>query len=191
MGANPLRKEADMTAGSNTGAPNQHVMPFWLRELPYLAILALTAGGVAYVSMMRQPIVHYWDALAVFIAIVCVVVGWQKVDGTSERWRVVWTQVLHWGAFLVAMNMVFLPSVQAILNLDSTGLLVLFQLALGTFVAGVHTASAKLCINGIVMALMVPAIAWLDRSALMLTLVAAIAISAAAIMLWRQVGRSA
>ena len=148
-----------MTADDATTPARTHSAPFWLRELPYLAILALTALGVAYVSMMRQPIVHYWDALAVFI-------------------------------FLVAMNMVFLPSVQSLLNSDSTSLLVLFQLALGTFVAGVHTASVKLSINGIVMALMVPAIAWLDRSALMLTIIATVVIAAAAIVLWRHFNRA-
>lgn len=180
-----------MTASTETTQNRPHTTPFWLRELPYLAILAFTAFGVAYVSMTRQPLVHYWDALAVFIAVVCIVVGWQNVTGKAQRWRVVWTQVLHWAAFLVAMNMVFLPSVQALLNADSTSLLVLFQLSLGTFVAGVHTASAKLCINGIVMALMVPAIAWLDRSALMLTLAAMVVIAAAAMLLWRQLARTA
>lgn len=180
-----------MTASSDTPSSEPRRMPFWLRELPYLAILALTAVGVAYVSMTRQPMVHYWDALALFIAAVCIVVGWQNVTGRAQRWRVVWTQVLHWGAFLVAMNMVFLPSVQALLNSDSTGLLVLFQLALGTFVAGVHTASLKLCVNGIAMALMVPAIAWLDRSALMMTLVATVVIAAAIMVLWRQFAKVA
>ena len=180
-----------MTADDVTTPAPTHGAPFWLRELPYLAILVFTALGVAYVSMTRQPIVHYWDALAVFIGIVGIVVGWHGLTTAAERWRLVWTQVLHWAAFLVAMNMVFLPSVQSLLNADSTSLLVLFQLALGTFVAGVHTASVKLAINGVVMALMVPAIAWLDRSALMLTILATVAIAAAAIILWRQFNRPA
>ena len=179
-----------MTADDATTPARNHSAPFWLRELPYLAILVLTALGVAYVSMMRQPIVHYWDALAVFICIVGIVVGWGGLTSNAQRWRLVWTQALHWAAFLVAMNMVFLPSVQSLLNSDSTSLLVLFQLALGTFVAGVHTASVKLSINGIVMALMVPAIAWLDRSALMLTIIATVVIAAAAIVLWRHFNRA-
>lgn len=161
---------------------------FWLRELPYLAILALTVIGAGYVSMMRQPIVHYWDFVAVFVAVVCVVTDWRALETGAARWRLIWTQVLHWGAFLIAMNMVFLPSVQAILNSDSTSLVVLFQLALGTFVAGVHTGSVRLCVNGAIMALIVPAIAWLDQSALMLTLIALTLFGAGAILIWRRVG---
>lgn len=176
-----------MTDTDDVGPNRRATAPLWLREAPYLAILALTAAGAAYVSMMRQPIVHYWDLLAVFIGVVCVWTGWKRATG--QHWRLIWTQVLHWGAFLISMNMVFLPSVQALLNSDATSLLVLFQLALGTFVAGLHTGSVKLCINGAVMALIVPAIAWLDQSALFLTLVALVAVAAAAIVLWRRIGR--
>lgn len=165
--------------------------PFWLRELPYLAILVLTAGGAAYFSTTRQPIVHYWDAVAVFIAIVCIATGWRRAAARGQTWHLVWTQALHWLAFLIAMNVVFLPSVQSMLNANSTSLFVLFQLALGTFVAGVHAGSVKLCINGAVMALMIPAIAWLDQSALMLTIIALILFAAAVIVLWRRAGRDA
>lgn len=174
-----------------TAAETARTTPFWLRELPYLAILALSAAGAAYFSITQRPIVHYWDALAVFIAAVSIATGWPQAKDAGQRWRLVWTQLLHWAAFLVAMNMVFLPSVQSMLNTDSTSLFVLFQLALGTFVAGVHTASAKLCVNGAVMALIIPAVAWLDRSALTLTLIALVIIAAAVIILWRRVSRPA
>ena len=42
-------------------------------------------------------------------------------------------------------------------------------LALGTFVAGVHV-SWQICVLGLIMALCVPAIAWLKQSALFLLL---------------------
>lgn len=103
--------------------------------------------------MTRQPIVHYWDIIAVSIGSVCVVFCWRKIDDSKARWRLVWTQVVHWGTFLIAMNMVFLPSRQSILNADSTSLVVQFMLALGTFVAGVHTGSVRLCANETLMAL--------------------------------------
>jgi hypothetical protein len=180
-----------MTTSSDTTSLPRHRMPFWLRELPYLAILLLTALGAAYFSMTRQPMVHYWDLLALFIAIVCIATGWRRAASHNMAWHLVWTQALHWAAFLVAMNIVFLPSVQALLNANTTSLFVLFQLALGTFVAGVHAGSAKLCINGAAMALMVPAVAWLDQSALMLTIIALVVIAAAAMVLWRMFGRVA
>ena len=179
-----------MTAEAETAHKHARATPLWLRIAPYLAILVLSAGGAAYFSTTHQPIVHYWDGVAVFIAIVCIATGWRHAAAEGRTWHLVWTQVLHWLAFLIAMNIVFLPSVQSLLNANSTSLFVLFQLALGTFVAGVHTSSVKLCINGAVMALMVPAIAWLDQSALMLTLIALIVVAATVIVLWRRSGHT-
>jgi hypothetical protein len=110
--------------------------------------------------------------------------GWPGARDARSRWRLVWTQVLHWGAFLLAMYLVFLPSVQAIANIDSTGLIILLILALSTFVAGVHIGSWQMCGNGIVMGLAVPTVAWLDQSALILTLILIVALASAGIIVW-------
>ena len=156
---------------------------FWIKELPYLVILALTLGGAAYTSVAHRQFA-YWDFLALFIAVVCVASGWPHAHDAQARWRLIWTQALHWGAFLVAMNLVLLPSVQAIANSDYTSLTILLLLALGTFVAGVHTSSWRMGANGVIMALAVPAIAWLDRSALLVTLIAVAIIGLAAMVFW-------
>ncbi|VFU08727.1 hypothetical protein [Methylocella tundrae] len=157
---------------------------FWVRELPYLIILALTLGGVGYISMARRPLIGYWEFMALFMGVVCVASGWRHAADSSGRWRLIWTQALHWGAFLVAMNLVLLPSVQAIADSDTTSLTILLLLALGTFIAGVHIASWRMCANGVIMALGVPAIAWLDQSALLLTLGLLIIVAIGATILW-------
>jgi hypothetical protein len=82
------------------------------------------------------------------------------------------TQVLHWLAILGAMNLILLPTVQTMLNVDASGLAILMLLALGTFIAGVHTLDWQVSVLGLVMALCVPAIAWIERSALLVLLVA-------------------
>ncbi|MCF3934752.1 hypothetical protein L1787_15220 [Acuticoccus sp. M5D2P5] len=162
---------------------------FWLRESPHLAALALTVGGVAYVSMMDQPLLYYWDVVAVFIAVVCVISGWPRANQSQLRTRLVVTQLLHWAAFLLAMNLVFLPSVQSDIDADGTGLVLLLLLSLGTFVAGVHVPSWRMAAIGVIMALSVPAIAWLDQSALLLSLLV-IVIGAAVIAMMRYRRRS-
>jgi hypothetical protein len=118
-----------------------HGRGFWVNELPYIIVLALTLGGVGYSSMVRQPLIGYWEFMAVLVAVVCVGTGWHNAPDSEKRWRLIWTQALHWGAFLVAMNLVLLPSVQSIGNTDYTSLAILLLLALGTFIAGVHIQS--------------------------------------------------
>lgn len=171
-----------MTDDLATGTKGGH--GFWLRELPYLAILLLTVGGAAYVSMTRRPIVPFWELVALASCATGILSGWRTALDGKARWRLVWTQVLHWGAFLGAMNLVFLPSVQAVADADSTSLIVLLMLALGTFVAGVHTASWRMGLNGVVMGLCVPAVAWLDQSALFVALLALALVAGGALVMW-------
>ena len=141
----------------------------FLRALPYLIILILTLVGVAYTSINKKPLIYYWEALAVLTGILCVVSGWPHA-GKDGRVRLIWTQALHWAAFLGAMNLLLYTDVQQMLNADATGLATLLLLALGTFVAGVHTLSWQTGALGVVMALAVPAIAWIEESALILVL---------------------
>ncbi|HMO28630.1 hypothetical protein [Enterovirga sp.] len=162
---------------------------FWLRELPYLLLLIMTVGGVAYGAMTHKLLVVYWELTALAGCGVGIFSGWSKAAGRDQRLRLIWTQALHWGAFLAAMNLVFLPSVQAVADADATSLTVLLLLALGTFVAGVHTASWRMALNGIVMGLCVPAAAWLDQSALFVALVMMIVAAVAGLLLWARFRR--
>ncbi|MBB5220894.1 hypothetical protein HNP73_000815 [Amaricoccus macauensis] len=156
----------------------------WEREFPYLLILVLAAAGAGWVSLTREPIVRYWDVVAVVVAAVAIVEGWHDAEERGGRWRLVWTQLAHWAAFLIAMNLVFLPSMQSVLTSDALSLTVLLLLALGTFASGIHTASPLMAANGVFMGLCVPAIAWLDQTAMIVVLVIVVLASAVALFFW-------
>lgn len=170
--------------GGIPGSRSFDARGFVLRELPYFAILVLSVGGAAYVSMAHRSLVLFWGLIAVASCATAIISGWSAAGEAKARWRLVWTQVLHWGAFLAAMNLVFLPSVQAVADADSTSLIALLLLALGTFVAAVHTASWRMGLNGVVMGLCVPAVAWLDQSALFVALAALVVVATAVLVLW-------
>jgi hypothetical protein len=123
----------------------------WRRQLLYAVALILTLIGVAYTSYSKRPIVGYWELLTVVMAVLCVSTGWRRVQDREGRLRLIWTQALHWLAFLVAMNLVLLTSMQTMLNADALGLAILMLLALGTFVAGVHIQAWEVCALGAVM----------------------------------------
>jgi len=139
-------------------------------KLPYLVVLVLAMLGVAYTSMTGRPLYGYWEFLGLAIGVACIVIGWRKTEDKRARRQIVVTQCLHWTAFLIAMNILLLPSVNTFLNGPATGLALMLLLALGTFVAGVHVVSAEIAILGVVLALTVPAIAWLKQAALLLAL---------------------
>jgi hypothetical protein len=70
------------------------------------------------------------------------------------------------------------------MNADASALGALTVLALGTFTAGVHIAAWRICLVGLVLGLGVPAIAWLEQSALLLLLVAVVLAAAAVPFFW-------
>ena len=168
-----------------TAVRNGPHVSFWIRELPFSLVLILTLLGIAYTSVLKQPIMGYWELLAPLIGLVCVGSGWSRANDKSARLQLICTQALHWAAFLLVMNMTLLPSVQRIFNASATGLAVLMLLALGTFTAGVHVLSWQVCLLGIIMALCVPAAAWIELSALIIVLVSIAALGIGVVLWWR------
>jgi hypothetical protein len=162
-------------------SPKRH--GFWLRELPFTVVLILTIAGVAYTTFAKQPIAGYWEILAPIIGLLCVGAGWQEAGDRTGRLRLIVTQALHWGAFLLVMNILLLSSVQQIFTAQTTALAIFTLLALGTFTAGVQVLSWQVCLLGAIMAIGVPAIAVIENSALLATLIVA-SIAALAVVLW-------
>jgi hypothetical protein len=167
-------------------APPHHFLRlnFWIKELPFSLVLILTLIGVAYTSFSKKPITGYWELLTPLIALVCVGTGWHSATERTARLRLIGTQVLHWGAFLVVMNMLLLSSVQRDFSASATGIAIFTLLALGTFTAGVHVLSWQVCLLGFIMALGIPAIAWIENSALIFVLIAGVLLGIGVLIWW-------
>ena len=157
---------------------------FLLKEWPYLLVLILALSGVAYTSFSGTPITKYWIVLAPFIGIICIIARWRDAENREQRSRLVWTQALHWAAVLAAMHLMFVADVGRMMNADASALAALTILALGTFTAGVHIMAWRICLIGGLLALGVPAIAWLEQSVLLLLLVAVVAVAVIAPFFW-------
>src|SRR5580693_6799099 len=161
-----------------------HRLTFWLKELPFVLVLILTTLGVAYTSFSKEPIVGFWELLAPLIALVCIGSGWPSAADKTARLILIGSQALHWLAFIVVMNMLLLPSVQRNFTANSTALAVFTLLALGTFTAGLQVFSWQVCSLGLVMALTVPAIAWIENSALIVFVIVAMMLAIGVVVWW-------
>ena len=179
--------------GPEPGAASTSRFGFVLSDAPYFAMMALALAGVAYAGMTRNPIVGYWDLMAPIFGVICVFVGWRHAENRAAKIRLAWTQALHWLAFLVAMRVLYLPSVRGgAMNTSPMGLDVLTLLALGTFLAGVHALSWRICVVGGFLAVAVPAIAWLEQSVLLVTLGVLLLVAIVGVFWWagRRKGRA-
>lgn len=143
---------------------------FWLRELPYLIVLALTLVGIGITTVSRAPPMGFFEFMALVLCVVAIASAWAETEGRSARFRLILTQVLHWTSFLIAMNLTLLPSVQRLLNPEATGIAVLLLLALGAVTAGINILSWQISFIGAVLAVSVPLKAWLQQGAVVIVL---------------------
>ena len=158
--------EIDTQQAENGEPPPAHsgMTHFVWQQLPYVVALVLAIAGVGYTNVSQQPLVGYWEFLALAIGVVCVVTKWPEVDGKEAKLRLIWTQALHWVAVLVTMNIILMSVVQQLLPTPATSLVLLTMLALGTFLAGVSLLSLQITFLGLAMGIAVPAISWLKQS---------------------------
>ena len=153
-------------------------------ELPYIAMLLGGFVGIAIHDFIGSPAILYWQLLTPAYALICIVAGWEDGGETASRTRLIKTQSIHWLACFVAMRLLFLPQVRGVLNDNATGLSLLTVLALSTFLAGVHANIWRISLVGLLLALAVPGAAWLEQSALGLSIAGLLALGAVALFYW-------
>ncbi|MFC0241386.1 hypothetical protein [Rhodopseudomonas telluris] len=154
---------------------------FLLRDWPYILMLLLSLGGVAYTSF--DPTGLYWVLITPLFGLICVVARWPHVVGRDEHIHLVVSQALHWAAVLLTMQLMSLQVLRNVTGVASA-LSVLTLLALGTFSAGLHIRSWKVSVVGVLLGLSVPAAALLQQSALLILLVVAVLIAIAVPFVW-------
>lgn len=117
-------------------------------ELPYIAMLSMAVLGIAIITLTGQPAPLYWEVLTPVYCGICIYLGWGHADSREKRVELVWTQILHWFAVLVAMWFVHLELVGGVVNNNATGLNLMTILALATFIAGVHAKAWQIYLVG-------------------------------------------
>lgn len=135
-------------------------------DLPYIVMLSMAVLGIGLVTFTGQPVAYYWELLTPVYCALCIYVGWRHAETRAERVKLVWTQILHWAAFLVAMWLIYSAPLRSLVDVNASGLNLMLLLALATFVAGVHAEAWQICVVGLILAICVPAVAIIQRTSL-------------------------
>ena len=148
-GAAPANAHAPDPAGAPAAAPEPHAGsaspgmpgPGWLgvEEIAFIALLLLAIGGMAITDYSARSGLSYWLVVIPLFGAVSVFIGWRRARaGGKNVGAVLLSQLLHWGALVLAVYLIYLLEGTGRLNRDDAGLVALLSLSLTTVLAGIH-----------------------------------------------------
>jgi len=168
-------------ADSAAPAKKATLLSLLLREWPFvlLYVLALACMGLTNADAGRSS--FYWQLLIPVTGVVAIFVGWGMVE-PGMRMEMVIKQVLHWGAVLVAVWLLFLPVLDAFLSDQAHGFVVVYVFGLAAVLDGVHW-NWKMAVFGAFLIFGAIIMAFFQDAALAISVTAAV-VAVAGTFLW-------
>lgn len=159
---------------------------FWAAQAPYIVMLLMVFAGMVLTSLTPALSAIYWQITAVIFAGICIVSEWSAQAFKSEKFGMAARQALHWLVIIVAMRALFYHDVLSAMTPMALGMAVLGLLAIGTLLAGIHLVSWQIGVVGILLAISLPGVLWLERISLLLTAAAITVAAIAAGYFWQK-----
>jgi len=110
-----------------------------------------------------------WDLFIPLVAIVCAFAGWRQFAGNNMQSHAVYLvrQVLHWGALLMVIHLLFLPDVQVFLKAETDGFIIIYLVGLTSMLAGVYL-DWKMGLFGLFLVFSGVIVAFIDNNAMLI-----------------------
>lgn len=168
----------DSTADS--GIFRGYILP----NLHFLIMIVLAVIGAAYTDMSPANSRWYWQSMAIVFGVICIISQWPR---HSDKMELIRTQILHWGGFLAATRLFFLPVLHRDLNSDDMGIILLISISIATFLAGVYL-DWRLMLVGVFIVICTILISYVDQAALFIVL-AGVVLAALALVVGRLIDK--
>lgn len=153
-----------MTTQAAEKARGSFFKTYLLKEWPYLVLIVLSLIGFATTDISSIDSSKYWQFMVPVFCACCIFTQWSKPEQREmDKFDLVRTQLLHWGAVFLVIRLVYLPIVQQNLNLLITAMIIVLVLSLSTFLAGVYIGW-RYCVVGVFLAASVVAASFVQEA---------------------------
>ena len=154
-----------------------------LHHLPYALLYVVALGLVAMTSHNAAGTSIYWQMFIGLVALVSIIGGW-RFAGTSNapRWVYLLKQVLHWGALVLVIRLLYTHNLQDFLNDEQDGFVTIYVLGLTAILSGIYL-DWRMAVFGLFLLLSGVSMAWIENNAMLLGLIAAAAAVGVAVTL--------
>jgi len=151
----PARAPVAAPQSSTGSASSGRRRPEWLgvEEVAFIALLVLAIGGMAVTDYSARSGLSYWLVVIPLFAAVSIFSGWRRASADGKNvGAVLLSQLLHWGALVLAVYLIYLLERTGRLNREDAGLVALLSLSLTTVLAGIHF-DRRLAVLGVLLAI--------------------------------------
>jgi cation transport ATPase len=151
-------KTAEETSPSDDGhslaeriATFKHVLK--IDAMLFVGIVFLSLLGVGITDYRGESAHSYWRYMLIAMALMTTLWGVWRAGrlGLAEGGKLLFRQIILWGATLAAMSVIYLLLSTGRLNYETTGLLILLVLAFATFVDGMLVSWKLYVVGGLLL----------------------------------------
>ena len=142
---------------------------FIMYGVPYLVLYAIAVTLVAMTDHDPATAQGAWDYFVPLVGLVSTISGWSRHAGYNwqMRLRYVLRQIIHWGALLVVIHLLFQADVQHFLRAETDGFVIVYLLGLAGLLSGLYL-DWKMALFGLFLIFSGVFIAYLDDNALLI-----------------------
>jgi hypothetical protein len=140
-------------------------------NLPYVVLYAIAVVLVAMTDHNPASAYGTWNYFIPLVGIVSTISGWHEHAGNIWRTQVRYLlrQVVHWGALLVVIHLLFQTDVQHFLRAETDGFIIVYLLGLASILSGLYL-DWKMGVFGLFLIFSGVFIAYLDNNALLIAI---------------------
>jgi hypothetical protein len=140
-----------------------------LVNLPYVVLYAIAVVLIAMTDHNPASAQGAWNYYIPLMGIVSAMSGWNRHAGDEwkTRLRYIVRQVVHWGALLLVVRLLFLSDVQHFLRAEDDGFIIIYLFGLSSILAGAYL-DWKMALFGLFLIFSGVFIAFLDDNALLI-----------------------
>ncbi len=158
-------------AASFPGARTRHFRMFTLISLSYIVLYVIAILLISLTDHDPTSAKPSWDLFIPLIGLVSAFSGWSQHAGDTRRTQTqfIIQQVLHWGALLLVIHLLFMADVQHLLQAETDGFVIIYLVGLTSLLAGIYL-DWKMAVFGFFLIVSGVIIAFLDDNALLIAL---------------------
>lgn len=140
-----------------------------MSTLPYVMLYAVAVVLIAMTDHDPASAQGAWKYFIPLVGLVSTIGGWARHAGPAwdARLGYIARQIVHWGALLVVIHLLFLSDVQHFLRAEDDGFVIIYLVGLTSILGGIYL-DWKMALFGLFLIFSGVVIAFLDDNALLI-----------------------